>query len=183
MDPLHHGEQLHTYEASEADKLSARPGADEEQMVPRRQRPPDEGDIDFTPMIDMTFLLLIFFLLTFKTETPGEFKLPKAQYGRSAVVKDSVIITVAEGPEKAASIFKGDGIKVQDRLKAENQEDQEEELMAYIEEGLSKDNKHLVLIKASKGVRHRDVARVAQASGKVEGVQAINVAVLEVPPQ
>ncbi len=55
-----------------------------------RRRPPDEASIQMTPMIDMTFLLLIFFMVTSKITSEQkklEIKLPIA--GAALVPKDA----------------------------------------------------------------------------------------------
>jgi biopolymer transport protein ExbD len=173
-------EQLHTYEASDRPAPPVELDADEEQLVPPRKRAPVEGEIDFTPMIDMTFLLLIFFILTFKAEPPGGAKLPKAFYGRLALIRDSVILTVTEGgPDESVFIYKGDAASPDLRLQSTNPADQEEEIANYVRETMEQQNKHLVLIKASRLVRHRDVARVAEAIERVEEVKSLHVAVSE----
>ena len=43
-----------------------------------RRHVKDEGDLDITPMIDITFLLLIFFLVASTSEMQDAVKLPEA---------------------------------------------------------------------------------------------------------
>ena len=47
-------------------------------IAPRRL---EDTEMDITPMIDCTFLLLIFFLLTFKADEGATIPLPPAKYG------------------------------------------------------------------------------------------------------
>jgi hypothetical protein len=56
--------------------------------------------------------------------------------------------------------------------------DQEDEMVAYLEENLI-GKKRYVLIKAGRGVKHREVARVEEAAGRVEQAQSLYLAVLE----
>ena len=56
-------------------------------------------------------------------------------------------------------------------------EEQDDRIRQAVEQGLLT-GKNSVLIKAEKGVRHRDVSRVAAAAGAVEGV-SLNLAVME----
>ncbi|MBM3998900.1 MAG: biopolymer transporter ExbD [Planctomycetes bacterium] len=169
-------EQLHTYEAPS--ESQAADTADHEPILARR-RPIEEAEMDITPMIDITFLLLIFFLVASKIDTQGAVELPPAAYGKPVAVGDAVIITVREGgPDGSALVFLGDG-SAEGKVKAENPADQEDEIAAYIDQMMAKEQKHFVLIKASKSVKHRDVARVANAVGRTEAAQTLHIAVLE----
>jgi biopolymer transport protein ExbD len=171
-------EKLHTYEASEA---SGPPPAErDEPMLPRRPRRLEEAEMDMTPMIDITFLLLIFFLVASKMNEPGDVALPKAKFGKPVAVGDAVILTVKDdGPEGVANIYKGDASGAANKLEATDPQDQEDEIVAYVEDELVREAKHHVLIKAARTVKARDVARVAEAVGKAESVQTLHVAVLE----
>ena len=74
-----------------------------------RSRFADETEMDITPMIDITFLLLIFFLVASHMESQASVPLPPAQYGATVPVKESVIITLDKGEADTARVFKGDG--------------------------------------------------------------------------
>ena len=63
---------------------------------PRRNRD-DDCEMDITPMIDITFLLLIFFLVAARLDEDTPVELPPARHGTAVAVKSSVIITLAEG--------------------------------------------------------------------------------------
>lgn len=131
-------------------------------------------------MIDMTFLLLIFFVLTSKIDTQGEVELPKTKFASTVLVDQSAVLVLAEGgPDGSARIFKGDRTDPAAQLQATNLADQEDEIIAYLEEQVDGTAKRYVLLKASKGVKHRDVARVAEAASKVETVESLFVAVLD----
>ncbi|MHB0776938.1 ExbD/TolR family protein [Halomonas sp. WWR20] len=65
---------------------------------PRRQREPVE--VNLTPLIDVVFLLLIFFMVstTFETRQALELELPQASQGASASTPEPLVLTIdAEG--------------------------------------------------------------------------------------
>ncbi|MBM99152.1 MAG: hypothetical protein CMJ77_08500 [Planctomycetaceae bacterium] len=150
--------------------------ADDQPVIRRRQL--DDSEMDITPMIDITFLLLIFFLVAARLDEDTPVELPPARHGTAVAIKSSVILTVAAGDGDVAEIYEGDG-KAADRLiSSSDLEAQQAAIVAYIEEEVA-GGKESVLIKAEKGVKHRDVARVSTAVGKA-GNGALYVAVLEV---
>jgi biopolymer transport protein ExbD len=171
-------EKLHTYEAGDNGDTPA--VGENEPLVPRKRRPPAEAEMDMTPMIDITFLLLIFFLVASKMNEPGDVSLPKAKFGKPVAVGDAVVLVVKDdGPEGAANVYKGDSSTAANKLETTDPEEQEEEIAAYVEDTMIRENKHHVLIKAARTVKARDVSRVADAVGKAESVQTLHVAVLE----
>ncbi len=170
--------ELHTYEAPEPGKEGLASSGDI--AIKPRPRRDDDTEMDITPMIDMTFLLLIFFVLTSKIDTQGEVELPKTKFASTVLVDQSAVLVLAEGgPDGSARIFKGDRTDPAAQLQATNLADQEDEIIAYLEEQVDGTAKRYVLLKASKGVKHRDVARVAEAASKVETVESLFVAVLD----
>ncbi|MCP4192093.1 MAG: biopolymer transporter ExbD [Planctomycetaceae bacterium] len=143
-----------------------------------RRRKLDDAEMDITPMIDITFLLLIFFLVAARLDEDTPVELPPARHGTAVAIKSSVILTLAESEGEHAEVYQGDG-KAADRLIPANDLDaQEAAIVDYIEEQIS-EGKSSVLIKAEKGVKHRDVARVSTAVAKA-GSGDLFVAVLEV---
>jgi len=60
--------------------------------LPRKQRQDDEMDI--TPMIDITFLLLIFFIVCSTMDPTKIGKIPEAQNGLAVYVEDSAVIFI-----------------------------------------------------------------------------------------
>lgn len=135
--------------------------------------------MDITPMIDCTFLLLIFFLVTSRMNAETPIELPPARHGGAVVEKESIIITVAKGGGNQALIYKGDTTNPDQLLEGANPVEQEEALARYVEQQANTSPpKRFVLIKGAKGVKHRDVARVAKAAGQAD-VEQLYVAVLE----
>lgn len=142
-------------------------------------RPVEEADMDITPMIDVTFLLLIFFLVASRIDQNTSVELPPARHGTAVSAKNSVVLTVAASPDGEALVYKADGRDEAQRITAVDPADQEDQIASYIEAGLTgPDAKPYVLVKAERRVKHADVVRVARAVRKAGG-DALYVAVLE----
>ena len=153
---------------------------DEELIIrPRRMAEQDTG-IDITPMIDITFLLLVFFLVASTIARQTAVDLPEAQLGDAVATQQSVVVTIAPDGADGAIIFTGDGVNEAWRLTSTDPVTQEEELAAYIQSEFDNDAlKRHVMIKAGKTVKHRHVARVSHAAGRVLTTGRLYVAVLE----
>ncbi|HUY87590.1 MAG TPA: biopolymer transporter ExbD [Pirellulales bacterium] len=142
-----------------------------------RKRPQEDTEMDITPMIDCTFLLLIFFTVTSTPDAQTALNLATAKYGVGVSQRDSIIISVAEnGDAQPALVYLADG-KVGEPLKGAPA-DQDAEVRKAVEEGLA-EGKTAILIKAESGVLHRDVSRVAAAAGGVSDAIKLNLAVME----
>ena len=140
----------------------------------------DDSEMDITPMIDITFLLLIFFIVAARLDEDAPVELPPARHGTAVAVKSSVILTVAQGENDEAQVYFGDGKAAEQLIDAADLDAQEAAITQYVEEGMAQ-GKENVLIKAEEAVRHRDVARVSAAVGRAEREnQDLFVAVLEV---
>jgi biopolymer transport protein ExbD len=141
------------------------------------RRPRDEAvDMDITPMIDMTFLLLIFFLVSSTPDELTAIDLPKALYGRSVSQRESTVLTIGMGGVGGAPVYAADG-RVAGTELAGDLDTRKQQIRELIQKGI-RDNKENVVIKADKNVAHRDVARVVKAASGVADVQ-IHLAVLE----
>lgn len=143
-------------------------------LRPKRRVSDDEMDI--TPMIDITFLLLIFFIVSSVTDKQTAIELPHGQHGRAVSQLKSVVFTVGDGGIDLAPVYLGDG-KVPAKQLSNNLEERNGQIEGYVEEGF-RSNKPSVVIKADKSVRFRDVDRVIKAVSRVSGVE-IHLAILE----
>ncbi|MAD81060.1 MAG: biopolymer transporter ExbD [Planctomycetaceae bacterium] len=151
-----------------------------EPLAPREAL--EDTEMDITPMIDITFLLLIFFIVSSKMDQSTNVPLPPAQTGVAIPVRNSIIITVGPGDaaDGPANVYKGDGIKPENAFDKGDMQAQEEEISAFVEDAMAEDpQKTYVLIKAAKGIKHREVARVQTAVSKPAAVQQLHVAVME----
>jgi biopolymer transport protein ExbD len=163
----------HDQIASEATAPEAGDAA--ESVLPRRPVQ-DTAEMDITPMIDITFLLLIFFLVCSTTSSQTAVELPRARHGTGVSDRTSVILTVADrGGKNSALVYLGDGR--QGTPLPDDEDLQAAQITQAVEQGLQQ-GKSTVLIKAEKGVKHGDVWRVETAAGQVEGV-GLYVAVIE----
>jgi len=140
----------------------------------------EETEMDITSMIDLTFLLLIFFLVAGKMDPSGAIQLPPARYGMPVVEKTSIIVTLAAGEDGKAVVYCGNGIVDQNRVGTSDLAAQEEQVANYVEKEFASGTKQNVLIKAAKGLKTRDVTRIAKAATRNESVQQLYVAVTEV---
>jgi biopolymer transport protein ExbD len=156
-------------------------GAEEEPHISLpRKRHALEGDLDITPMIDITFLLLIFFIVAARVQQSGTATLPTARFGEGVSMKTAAILTVIAGPGENAEVFMGDTVDGEAQVKASNLVDQEREIADYIEQQFAGDPpevtaKEHVLIKAARDVRSREVSRVARAAAKANTSKTIKM--------
>ncbi len=161
----------------EFDDVDERP----EPLAPREAL--EDTEMDITPMIDITFLLLIFFIVSSKMDPSSNVPLPPAARGVAVPVKASVIISVGPGDtaESPAKVYKGDGINPENAFPDGDLESQEDEIAAYVEDAMLENPELIyVLIKASKGIKYREVARVQDAVSKPESVKQLHIAVVEI---
>jgi biopolymer transport protein TolR len=148
-------------------------------LLRRRKRGLEEAEMDITPMIDCTFLLLIFFLVTSRMRTQVPLDLPKARHGAVVSERDSVILTVIKGSGDAAEVYRGNSSDPADRLAGNNPVEQEEAITRYVEQQASSvPPKRYVLIKAERGLKHREVSGVQRAASRAD-VEGLYVAVVE----
>jgi len=146
-------------------------------LVVRKRNLREDVEMDITPMIDITFLLLIFFLVCSTPDQQSAIELPSARHGKGVGEKDSVIITLSDEGVDSAPVYLADG-KIQSARLTDEQDQQKELIRLAVEEGRREDGKENVLIKADRNVASRDVARVIKAVSAVEGTK-IHLAVLE----
>ena len=142
--------------------------------MPRKQL--EDVDMDITPMIDITFLLLIFFLVCSTPDQDTAIEMAKARYGRGVGERNSVIITISDEGVDSAPVYLADGM-VGEPL-PNDPDVQRTKIAEAVEKGRRDQAKENVLIKADRNVAHREVAKVIKAVSKVEGAK-IFLAVLE----
>jgi len=150
--------------------------ADGGPVLPRRPVE-DTAEMDITPMIDITFLLLIFFLVCSTASMQTSVELPPARHGTGVSDRTSIIVTIADrGGPGPPLVYLADGKK--GKPLPDDEDLQADEIAQAVEQGYQ-EGKSTVLVKAAKGVKHGDVWRVETAAGRVEGIK-LHVAVLEV---
>jgi biopolymer transport protein ExbD len=125
----------------------------------------DEATVELTPLIDVVFLLLIFFMVstTFIRETQLKIDLPEAAGELQEVEEDVIEITVDRLGEYA----------VNDRLLVDNEM---RTLLRALEQILSEGGSSgsRLIITADANAAHQSVVRAMDAAGKV-GLTRISI--------
>jgi biopolymer transport protein TolR len=129
----------------------------------------DEVDLDITPMIDVVFLLLIFFMVSSTMQASPDQNVPVARYGDGVPTDGAIVIRIRNDKtgEPAIAIEK-----------AEQSSITIEELTRYVQDRGNEVQR--VIIKADRDIPHGVVRRVARAVNEVEGLQ-FYVGVQEAP--
>lgn len=140
--------------------------------IPAREAQPVDDEIDFTPMVDIVFLLLIFFMVSTKITKSPQVDLPESFNGKNVVEKEFVIVALRKGAEDTAEVIKMTGESFSSDV-----EQQEAEIAEYVESELSSERTQ-VLVKAAGDVRYGEVERVRQAIANIlEEGQSVHIAV------
>jgi biopolymer transport protein ExbD len=142
-------------------------------LMPRRVLHAD-AEFDITAMIDLVFMMNIYFLVTFVTAALGEIDLPAANHAAALDGDKAATITVMAGPDtRSVRVYLGDGKAGAPLVEADDQETQ----IANAVERAAAEGKSAVLIKAEKNIRLREMRRIASAASR-EGV-TLHIAVME----
>jgi len=160
--------------------LPSQPLSDNQSLVPKRKNKREEAEMDITPMIDVTFLLMIFFMVAARIDPQAPVALPTAKHGDAIPEKNCVVIVVAEGAANTADIYFGTS-KDEDSLLASSlsPEEQENLIGEYVEKEMNDGEKEAVLIKAESSVKAKDMDRVYKAVSLVLEEGSIHTAVHE----
>jgi len=146
----------------------------EEDEGPVIQRRPvaDTSEMDITPLIDITFLLLIFFLVS-STLASQSVELPPARSGQGVSERTAVIFTVDQPDEsEPAEVFMDDGISA--KKLSDDPAEQDREIAQAVERAYdSGQGKSKVLIRAAKRVLYREVSRVRAAAGSAKDANGV----------
>jgi biopolymer transport protein ExbD len=127
-------------------------------IQPRRTKIED-ADLDMTPMIDITFLLLAFFVVVSKMDAQVPVTLPKAISGSTIAEENCVVFVVtADAPGGLAKIFMGQSLDGASQVTSEGALDIEAEITEYVEKEISnRPTVEAILIKGSGDVRAGDI--------------------------
>jgi biopolymer transport protein ExbD len=134
----------------------------------------EDAEFDITAMIDLVFMMNIYFLVTFLTVALGEVDLPSAKNVTPLDPDTAVMFTVLAGLNDESVT-----VNLADRPESEqisDDEEQDQAIHAAVEQGAAA-GKTAVLIKAEKHVSLRQLFRLMSAA-TVEGMK-IHVGVLE----
>ncbi|MEM8666314.1 MAG: biopolymer transporter ExbD [Planctomycetota bacterium] len=149
---------------------------DDEFELPRKKREDDEMDI--TPMIDITFLLLIFFIVCSTMDPTKIGKIPEADNGTAISSKDSAVIYINPGPDDTVILSRFDGTEF-----SRDEDDQVTEIIEYIteemERSLGRSKRHVMLFGDAE-VKVGQVTRIQKIIGDAfEDLNSTYIAVKE----
>jgi biopolymer transport protein ExbD len=141
---------------------------DQPLVLPKPKRDSSEGELDITPMIDIVFLLLSFFVVVSRMDPQATVNLPRATHADAVSEKSSVLlIALDEGDEYV--IYKGRTMDESAKVSAGDLSGQEEEIGQYIERELSADpTKDAILVKAAGELRVRVTELIKRGVAKSE---------------
>ena len=124
-------------------------------------------------MVDLVFMMNIYFLVTSLTAIAPEIDLPLASHVVAIDESKSVPIVIVVAPDgKSSIVTAGD-----EKGKLTDPDEQVESIQKAVEKGV-RDSRADIVIRAEKAVKLRDISRLAGAAGKVEGSK-LYVGVLE----
>jgi biopolymer transport protein ExbD len=147
--------------------------SDEEGFLPPRgeYEPPE---FDITAMVDLVFMMNLYFLVVFATVTVGQLNLPMAKHVAPLDAESAVIFTLTRTLDgKSVNVYIGESDKGEPIVEAAQQE---KLIQDAVEQGKGA-GKTEVLLKAEKKVRLADLFRIATAA-TTEGMK-LHVGVLE----
>ncbi len=144
-------------------------------LILLRRKTRDSMEMDLTPMIDVTFLLLIFFTVCSSLDQASAVRLPPAYFGAAVNERDSTVFTV-DGSGMDSVVYFG-GTTSGTPFSA-NKETQEKEIIRAVEGGFQ-EGKTVVVIRASGDLYQREVHRIESAIATVPNVKTIHIAVKE----
>ncbi len=133
----------------------------------RRSRDGEDIELDITPMIDVTFLLLIFFMVTSTMQPENALKIPPAKTGVGVETENAIIVTVFND-DGTPGIYLADAERKNGPVPAE-------QVTGYVEQS----GKPIVIIKADRTLPFTAIEEVARAAAEVERVEQFFFAVQE----
>jgi biopolymer transport protein ExbD len=142
-------------------------------LFPAPQRH-EHAEFDITAMIDLVFMMNIFFLVTFVTAALGEINLPAANHAVPLDGEKAVVLTVLAGRDPGSVIvYLGDGKQGTPLVEPD---DQATQIASAVEAGAAR-GKTAVLIKAEKSIRLREMNRIALAASRE--AMTLHIAIME----
>jgi biopolymer transport protein ExbD len=120
----------------------------------------ENPDFDITAMIDLVFMMNIYFLVTFITVALSEIELPAADYCEALDSESALTVTVTQRPDgDSVNVFVGDSEGGEPLPRGE---EEIKMLLAAVEQAMA-DGKTAVLLKAERGVIVGELFRISSA--------------------
>ena len=145
-------------------------------VIPRKKREDDEMDI--TPMIDITFLLLIFFIVCSTMDPTKIGGIPEAENGLAISAKNSAVIFIEPGSGDSVVLSTPDGTQF-----SADEDAQATEIIEYVTSELEKSmgaSKQQVMLFGDANVKVGQVTRIQKIIGDAfEDIDSTYIAVKE----
>lgn len=149
---------------------------DDELVLPRKKR--DDDEMDITPMIDITFLLLIFFVVCSTMDPTKIGTIPEAENGLAIAAKNSAVVFINPGPGDSVILSRMDGSEF-----SRDEDTQASEIIEYITGELERSlgaSKEQVMLFGDANVKVGQVTRIQKLIGDAfENVDSTYIAVKE----
>ncbi len=144
--------------------------------VDLRKRNRESAEMDITPMIDITFLLLIFFIVCSSMDQMSSVTLPPAYFGTAVNERNATVITI-DGSGSDSVVYLGNGTS--GAPLSSDPETQEAEIAKAVEQGFL-EGKEAVVLRAAGDLYQSEINRIESAVATVPGVRSVHLAVKEV---
>jgi len=128
--------------------------------IAQRKKAKIDSEIDIAPLIDMVFLLLIFFIVTSTMERQSSIDLPRTEYGMAVSERNATTISI-EGKGAEIRVYLGDNIG--GNPLPDLTQPQETAIVRAVEAGYLEGKTSLV-IKADREVHTGEIARIIRAA-------------------
>jgi biopolymer transport protein ExbD len=154
------------------------PASDDDDLfvLPRKKR--DDDEMDITPMIDITFLLLIFFVVCSTMDPTKIGTIPEAENGLAVSAKDSAVIFINPGPGEEVILTTPENKEF-----SRDEDAQVAEIVEYITSELEKSigrSKQHVMLFGDENIKVGQVTRIQRIIGDAfEDIEQTYIAVKE----
>lgn len=147
---------------------------DDDGPLVKRQPMRDDAKFDITAMIDLVFMLNIYFLVTTVSAAMAELDLPVVQHCVATDADQALVVSIVKRGDLAAEVYLGESGEGQPLPAGE----EGTRLIREALEAAARQQKRILLVKAEKNIPLRDVRRVGSVAGAVPGVE-LRMAVIE----
>jgi biopolymer transport protein ExbD len=144
-----------------------------EELIARRSDS-EMPEFDITAMVDLVFLMNLYFLVTFITVAMGQMALPAVDHATALDADTAVVLSLVRSLDgQGVTVYFGDG---EEGEALDDAAQQEQRVKAAIDEGVAA-GKTAVLLKAESKVRLADLFRISSLMAGHD--LQLHVAVLE----
>ena len=134
----------------------------------------EDAHFDVTPLVDLVFMMNIYFLVVWVVTALGEVDLPAAKHVVASDADSMVVLSIVAKSGQSPEVYVGD---MASAAPLTNPSEIEAHVRTAVEAGAAKGSE-LVLIKAAREVKLRDLARVSSVVTSVPKMK-IRLAVME----